>query len=83
MSTLTLAIPEEMKHKMDECPEINWSEVARAAIREKLIHLGVFKAIVGKSKLTEEEALEFSLKLGKKVNRSMHEKFKKKYPSAF
>ncbi len=79
MPTLTLAIPQEMKQEMDECPEINWSEVARAAIREKLINLGAFKAIVGKSKLTEEEALELSLKLGKKVNKSMHEKFKKSY----
>ena len=83
MPTLTLAIPEEMKQEMDECPEINWSEVARAAIREKLIHLGAFKVIVGKSKLTEEEALELSLKLGKKVNRSMHEKFKKLHPEAY
>ena len=83
MSTLTLAIPEEMKQQMEECPEINWSEVARESIRTKLGQLQLFKAIIGKSKLTEEEAEKLALELGKKVNKSMHEKFKKKYPSAF
>ncbi len=77
MATLTLAIPEEMKAQMDECAEINWSEVARGAIRQKLAQLRLFKAIVSKSKLTEEEALDISLELGKKVNKAMHERFKK------
>ena len=77
MSTLTLAIPEEMKSQMDECKEINWSEVAREAIRQKLSQLQLFKAIVSKSKLTEGEALKFSLELGKKVNKSLHERTKK------
>jgi len=83
MPTLTLAIPQEMKREMDHCPEINWSEVARESIRQKLAQLALFKVIVSKSKLSEEEAEEFSLKLGKKINMSMHEKFKKLYPSAF
>lgn len=83
MPTLTLAVPQEMKRDMDSCPEINWSEVARGAIRQKLAELAVFKAVVGKSKLSEKEAEELSLKLGKKVNKSMHEKFKKLYSSAF
>ncbi len=83
MPTLTLAVPEEMKREMDNCPEMNWSEVARGAIRQKLTELNLFRSIVGKSKLTEKEADELSLKLGKKVNRSIHEKFKKSHPSAF
>ena len=77
--TLTLAIPEDMKVQMDKCAEINWSEVARGAIRQKLAQLVLFKAIVAKSKLTEEDAIE----LGKKINKSMHEKLKKKYPEAY
>lgn len=77
MSTLTLAIPEEMKLQMEQCKEINWSEVAREAIRQKLSQLQLFKAIVSRSKLTEDEALKFSLDLGKKVNKSLHKRFKK------
>ncbi len=35
MASLTLSIPEELREKMREFPEINWSEVARQAILEK------------------------------------------------
>jgi len=83
MPTITLSVPEDLKQEMDEFKEMNWSEVARAAIRQKLTELALFKAIVGKSKLSEKEAEEFSLKLGRKVKKSMHEKFKKLHPSAF
>ena len=46
MATLTLAIPEDMKKDLDDCPEINWSEVAREAIRQKLVQLKLFKAFL-------------------------------------
>ena len=74
MPALTLAIPEEMKLKMDRCPEMNWSEVAREAIRQKLAQLQILKAIVSKSKLSEKEALEFSIELGRKVRAGIHER---------
>ena len=83
MPTLTLAVPQEMKREMDHCPEINWSEIAREAIRKRLAELALFKAIVGKSKLSEKEVEEFGIKLGRKINQSMHKRFKKLYPSAF
>ena len=35
MASLTLSIPEDLREKMREFPEINWSEVARQAIVEK------------------------------------------------
>ena len=35
MSSLTLAIPDDLRAKMKRFPEINWSEVARQAIAEK------------------------------------------------
>lgn len=81
MPTLTLAIPEEMKREMDKAAIINWSAVAREAIREKLEQLRLFKSIVAKSSLTEQEAIDFSLALGKKVNKSMHEKLKRMRPT--
>jgi len=68
MPTITLAVPEELKKDMDESKDINWSEVARAAIKEKIAQLKLFKAITAKSKLTEKDALE----LGKKINKSLH-----------
>ncbi|MFH1256265.1 MAG: hypothetical protein V1494_03135 [Candidatus Diapherotrites archaeon] len=74
MATLTLAIPDEMKQEMDKTREINWSEVARSAIKEKMVQLQLLKEITSKSKLTEKDALE----LGKKINKSLHERYAKK-----
>lgn len=71
MTTITLSMPEELKKEMDESKEINWSEVARTAIRQKLAQLRILKSIAAKSKLTEKDALE----LGKKINKSLHERY--------
>lgn len=68
MPTITLSVPEDLKRDMDESKEINWSEVARTAIRSKVSQLKILKTISAKSKLTEKEALE----LGRKINESLH-----------
>jgi len=73
MPTITLSVPEDLKREMDESKEINWSEVARAAIRTKVSQLRILKAISAKSKLTEKDALE----LGRKINKSLHERLTK------
>jgi len=78
MSTITLSVPEDLKREMDEFKEMNWSEVARAAIRERVAQLAILKSITAKSKLTEKDALE----LGRKINKSMHERFKKEHPGS-
>ena len=69
MPTITLSVPEEMKQEMDESKDVNWSEVARAAIKTKMAQLKILKTIAAKSRLTERDALE----LGRKINRSLHE----------
>jgi len=70
MPTITLSVPEDLKKDMDESKEINWSEVARAAIRSKIYQLRILKSITFKSKLTEKDALD----LGRKINKSLHER---------
>ncbi len=79
MSTITLSIPEDLKVEMESSPEINWSEVARAAIREKLGQLKLLKLIAAKSKLTEKDALE----LGRKLRKAVHERHVKEYHGAY
>lgn len=79
MPTITLSVSEDLKHNMDESKEINWSEVARAAIREKLIHLQLLKSIAAKSKLTEKDALELS----RKINASLHRLYKEKHSGEY
>lgn len=69
MPTITLSVPEDLKREMEKSKEINWSEVARAAIKSKVAQLRILKTISAKSKLTEKDALE----LGRKINKSLHE----------
>ena len=71
MVSITLAVPEEMKSEMDKHPEMNWSEIARQAIREKLVILNKMNKLLSRSRMTEEDALE----LGKKVNKAVAKKF--------
>lgn len=73
MPVITLSIPEEMKKEMEKSKEINWSEVARVAIRIKLEQLKILKEITSKSKLTEKDALNLS----RKINISLHERLSK------
>jgi len=71
MVNVTLAVPEEMKSEMDKHPEMNWSEIARQAFREKLMILKRMDELLSKSKMTEKNALE----LGKKVNKAVAKRF--------
>ena len=70
MAHITLAITEDLKTIMNRHMEINWSEVARQAFKEKASQLELLDSIVSKSKLTEKDALE----IGKKIKKSMWEK---------
>ena len=74
MPTITLSVPEELKKDMEESNDINWSAVAREAIKTRVEQLKILKSITSKSKLTEKDALE----LGRKINQSMHKKYQKR-----
>ena len=67
MVSITLSVPEEMKHEMDNFQDINWSAVARQAIKNRLIMLERFKAFTKESTLTEAEALELGRKVSEKA----------------
>ena len=71
MPTITLSIPEELKKAMDENKIINWSEVAREAIKNRILQLKILNSIASKSKLTEEDALE----IGREIKKSMHKRY--------
>ncbi|MBI2084047.1 MAG: hypothetical protein HYT70_00295 [Candidatus Aenigmarchaeota archaeon] len=72
MANITLSVPEDLKRKMEQFPEINWSEVARQAIKERATQLAVLRDIASKSKLTEKDALE----LGRKINRGLAKRYR-------
>ena len=74
MPTITLSVPSDLKQEMDKSKFINWSEVAREAIRERISQLAILNAIAAKSKLTEKDALE----IGRKIKKSMWKKYQEK-----
>ena len=71
MVNITLAVPDELKKKMDSMPEFNWSEVARQAFIEKMRDFEFIKKFREKSKLTEEDALRF----GKELNKNLAKRY--------
>ena len=73
MSSLTLAIPDDLKAKMKRFPEINWSEVARQAIAEKTRVLVQMQQLVSKSALTESDAVA----LGRDIKRRVWQKHRR------
>ena len=74
MANLTLAIPADLKAKMNRFPEINWSEVARQAIAEKTQLLEKMQRLLSKSNLTERETFTVGRQIKRRVFR--------KHPSA-
>ena len=73
MTTMTLAVPSELKHKMETFPEMNWSEVARQAFMQRIKDLEFLKKFKSDSTLTEEDAL----RLGRKLNKNLAKRYKK------
>ena len=43
MPKITLSIPKELKEKLNEHPELNWSEILRRGIQDKIQKLKRFK----------------------------------------
>ena len=73
MTTMTLAVPSELKNKMETFPEMNWSEVARQAFMQRIKDLEFLKKFKSDSTLTEEDAL----RLGRELNKNLAKKYKK------
>ena len=73
MTTMTLAVPSELKHKMETFPEMNWSEVARQAFMQRIKDLEFLKKFKSDSNLTEEDAL----RLGRELNKNLAKRYKK------
>lgn len=67
MPNMTLAIPEELKRRMDQFREINWSEVARQAIQEKTIMLEKMNRLLSRSGVSEADTLAYGVKIKKAV----------------
>lgn len=77
MSTLTISLPEELKHKMDTLPELNWSETIRAFLQEKVKRALLLKKLdlmLENNELSEKDCL----KLGERAKLAMLGRYKRK-----
>lgn len=72
MVSLTLSVPEDLKQEMDQFPEMNWSEIARAAIKKRLLLMKRIREFSKESDLTEEDAV----RIGRKVNEGLMKRYR-------
>ena len=69
MPNITLSIPEDLKSKMDQFKEINWSEVARQAILQKTILMDKMNRMMNASMISEPDTLYEARKISRKVSK--------------
>ena len=65
MPSITVNVDDDLKERMESHPEINWSEVTRQAIEEKIEALEVMNELTSESDLTESDVKEIADKINK------------------
>ena len=73
MTNITLAVPEDIKKEMEKFPEMNWSAIAREAIKKRIILLRKFREFTKNSEFSEGEAVN----LGRELNKSLRKRNEK------
>jgi len=72
MVSITLAVPEELKKKMDNFNQINWSAVARQAFIQQIKDMEFISKMREKSTMTEEDAIRFGREINKKATERLN-----------
>jgi len=73
MVNITLVVPEDIKGEMEKFPEINWSVIAREAIKRRILMLKKFREFTKDSELIEED----TIRLGRELNKSLRKRHEK------
>jgi hypothetical protein len=73
MPTLTVNLDGSLKERMEEHPEINWSEVTRQAIRDKIEKLELLDGLTADSELTEADVDEIAAKIDESARKRTEE----------
>jgi len=73
MPSITVNVDDDLKERMEKHPEINWSEVTRQAIREKIEALEVMDELTGESELTESDVQEIADKINESGRKRVDE----------
>lgn len=67
MPSITVNVDDELKARMEEHPEINWSEVTRQALEQKIDHLDVLDELVAESELTHADVDEIAAQIDRRA----------------
>ena len=73
MPSITVNVDDDLKERMEEHPEINWSEVTRQAIQEKVETLDVMDELTSKSEITESDVAEIADKINESARQRVEE----------
>jgi hypothetical protein len=73
MPTITVNVDDDLKERMENHPEINWSEVTRQAIQEKIETLEVMDELTSRSDLTESDVQEIADKINESGRKRVDE----------
>jgi len=73
MPTITVNVDDDLKERMEKHPEINWSEVTRQAIQEKIEALEVMDELTSSSELTESDVADIADKINESARKRVDE----------
>ncbi|WP_135855141.1 hypothetical protein [Halorussus salinus] len=73
MPTITVNVDDDLKQQMENHPEINWSEVTRQAIKEKIEQLKLMDELTANSTLTDENVEEIAAKINESARNTLEE----------
>jgi len=73
MPTVTVNVDDDLKERMEKHPEINWSEVTRQAIRNKIEKLELMDELTADSELTDEDVDEIAAKIDGSARKRIEE----------
>jgi predicted transcriptional regulator len=73
MPTITVNVDDDLKQRMENHPEINWSEVTRQAIKDKVKKLDLMDELTAGSELTNADVEEISAKINQSARKSLEE----------
>ena len=77
MVSITLSVPEDVKRKMEQFSEVNWSGFIRKAIVEKTTELSWKETMLQKAK-EEEPVLDWAVELQRRARKDRLQVLRKK-----
>ena len=73
MTSITVNVDDDLKERMEKHPEINWSEVTRQAIQEKVETLELMDELTSESELTESDVQDIANKINESGRKRANE----------